>query len=61
MVVPEDCCTTMNAEWHTAYLNYALQNVTVVTDADTLVESWSSRTSSQLERKLQKALATAAR
>ena len=41
MFVPEDCCSTMNAEWHTASVNYALQNVAVVTDADTLVGSWS--------------------
>ena len=41
MVVPEDCCSTMNAEWHTASVNYALQNVAVVTDADALVGSWS--------------------
>ena len=41
MVVPEDCCSTMSAEWHTASVNYALQNVAVVTDTDTLVQSWS--------------------
>jgi gluconolactonase len=41
MVVPEDCCSTMNAEWHTASVNYALQNVAVVTDSDALVGSWS--------------------
>ncbi len=40
MVVPEDCCSTMNAEWHTASVNYALQNVAVVTDADAVVASW---------------------
>jgi gluconolactonase len=32
MVVPEDCCSTMNADWHNASINYALQNVSVVTD-----------------------------
>jgi len=32
MVVPEDGCSTMNAEWHDASINYALQNVCVVTD-----------------------------
>ena len=31
MVVPEDCCSTMNAEWHNASINYALQNVSTVT------------------------------
>ena len=24
MVVPEDCCSTMNAEWHSASINFAL-------------------------------------
>ena len=27
MIVPEDCCSTMNADWHRASINYALQNV----------------------------------
>ena len=27
MVVPEDGCSTMNADWHNASINYALQNV----------------------------------
>jgi gluconolactonase len=31
MVVPEDGCSTMNAEWHNASINYALQNVSAVT------------------------------
>jgi gluconolactonase len=31
MVVPEDCCSTMNADWHNASINYALQNVATVT------------------------------
>jgi gluconolactonase len=31
MVVPEDACSTMNAEWHNASINYALQNVATVT------------------------------
>lgn len=37
MVVPEDACSTMNAEWHTASVNYALQNVCVVTDVDAVI------------------------
>ncbi len=41
MLVPEDCCSTMNAEWHTASVNYALQNVAVVTDADAVIAAWS--------------------
>jgi gluconolactonase len=36
MVVPEDGCSTMNAEWHNASINYALQNVCVVTDCATV-------------------------
>ena len=32
MLVPEDCCSTMNADWHNASINYALQNVSTVTD-----------------------------
>jgi gluconolactonase len=31
MIVPEDCCSTMNAEWHAASINFALQNVSQVT------------------------------
>jgi gluconolactonase len=31
MVVPEDGCSTMNADWHNASINYALQNVATVT------------------------------
>ncbi len=32
MVVPEDGCSTMNAEWHNASINFALQNVSTVTN-----------------------------
>ncbi len=31
MIVPEDACATMNAEWHAASINYAMQNVADVT------------------------------
>lgn len=34
MIVPEDGCSTMNAEWHKASINYALQNVSAVTRVD---------------------------
>ena len=37
MVVPEDCCSTMNAEWHNASINFALQNVSIVTNADAVI------------------------
>src|SRR4051812_43518478 len=32
MIVPEDGCSTMNADWHRAAINYALQNVSQVTN-----------------------------
>lgn len=31
MVIPEDACSTMNADWHNASISYALQNVSAVT------------------------------
>jgi gluconolactonase len=31
MIVPEDGCSTMNADWHDASINFALQNVSTVT------------------------------
>ena len=37
VVLPEDCCSTMNADWHNAAINYALQNVSVVTRADAVI------------------------
>jgi gluconolactonase len=37
MVVPEDACSTMNADWHRASIGYALQNVSVVTTVDAVV------------------------
>jgi len=39
MLVPEDCCSTMNAEWHNASINYALQNVSIVTKSDEVIEA----------------------
>jgi gluconolactonase len=33
MVVPEDCCSTVDADWHRAAINYALQNVCQVTNS----------------------------
>jgi gluconolactonase len=39
MVVPEDCCSTMNAEWHNASINYALQNVSTVTSSGEVAEA----------------------
>lgn len=34
MVVPEDACSTMNADWHRASIDYALQNVSLVARTD---------------------------
>jgi gluconolactonase len=39
MIVPEDCCSTMNADWHNASINYALQNVSTVTKSDDVIEA----------------------
>jgi gluconolactonase len=37
IVLPEDSCSTMNPEWHNAAINYALQNVSVVTKTDAVI------------------------
>jgi gluconolactonase len=37
MIVPEDGCSTMNADWHKASINYALQNVSTVTKTDAVI------------------------
>jgi gluconolactonase len=39
MVVPEDACSTMNADWHNASINYALQNVSIVTTCGAVTEA----------------------
>src|SRR6266571_4849072 len=39
VVVPEDGCSTMNAEWHNAAVNYALQNVSTVTTVDDVINA----------------------
>jgi gluconolactonase len=39
MVVPEDCCSTMNGDWHNASINYALQNVSTVTNSGEVIEA----------------------
>jgi len=39
MVVPEDGCSTMNADWHKASINYALQNVAIVSKVDEVAEA----------------------
>ncbi len=42
MITPEDCCSTMNADWHNASINYAQQNVAVVTNTDSVIEGLNS-------------------
>ena len=37
MIVPEDACSTMNAEWHAASIGYAMQNVAIVTRTDEVI------------------------
>ena len=37
MVIPEDCCSTMNADWHRASIDFAMQNVALVTKADEVI------------------------
>jgi len=39
MIVPEDACSTMNADWHNASINYALQNVATVTSCAAVLEA----------------------
>jgi len=39
MIVPEDCCSTMNADWHNAAINYALQNVSAVTRSADVIDA----------------------
>ena len=37
VIVPEDCCSTMNAEWHDASINFAMRNVATVTSTNELI------------------------
>jgi gluconolactonase len=39
MIIPEDGCSTMNADWHNASINYALQNVSTVTSCSAVMEA----------------------
>jgi gluconolactonase len=39
MIVPEDGCSTMSADWHNASINYALQNVATVTKCEAVLEA----------------------
>ncbi|OSP53749.1 isochorismatase family protein [Pseudoruegeria sp. SK021] len=37
MIVPEDACSTMNADWHQASIGYAMQNVATVTRVEAVL------------------------
>ncbi|MEM7060543.1 MAG: cysteine hydrolase [Pseudomonadota bacterium] len=37
VVVPEDSCSTMNADWHRASIDYAMANVATVTTTDAVI------------------------
>lgn len=37
MIIPEDGCSTMNADWHRASIDYAMQNVALVTTTDRVI------------------------
>jgi gluconolactonase len=39
MIVPENACSTMNADWHNASVNFALQNVSTVTTCGEIHEA----------------------
>jgi gluconolactonase len=39
VVVPEDCCSTMNADWHRASIGYAMQNVAMVTNSSEVIDA----------------------
>ena len=39
IVVPEDGCSTMNADWHNASINYALQNVSTVVKCEDVISA----------------------
>jgi len=44
MIVPEDGCSTMNADWQNASINFALQNVSTVTTCGAVLEALGAAT-----------------
>jgi gluconolactonase len=44
MIVPEDGCATMNAEWQNASIHFALQNVSTVTTCGAVLEALGAAT-----------------
>ena len=43
VITPEDCCSTMNADWHRASIDYATKNVSEVTKADAVIAALKAR------------------
>ena len=39
IILPEDCCSTMNAEWHKASIDFAMQNIATVTKAEAVMKA----------------------
>ena len=39
MIVPQDACSTMNADWHQASINCAMQNVATVTTTQAVIDA----------------------
>jgi len=39
MVIPEDGCSTMNADWHRASIDYAMRNVALVTTTEEVIRA----------------------
>ncbi len=37
VIVPQDCCSTMNPAWHAASIDYAMQNIATVTSSDRIL------------------------
>lgn len=42
-IVPHDACSTMNADWHRASIDFAMTNVAAVTDVDAIVAALQNR------------------
>lgn len=43
VIVPEDACSTMNADWHRASLDYAMAQVATVTDVNSVISALGGR------------------
>lgn len=43
VIVPQDACSTMNADWHRASIDYAMTNVAAVSDVDSVLAALSRK------------------